>query len=89
MTEVVAELMGYDKQWVWLRVPYLRHFRILTLPRATLLRGYATAELINIKIDYDSFELKGPHYVADVELVSVCTTRKNQAVDTPEGTEPS
>lgn len=85
MTEIIGEVMGYNKTFVWIRVPYLFAHRVLTLPRATLKRGFATAKEVNMLIDYDTLRIDGRYYVADVEILSVSTTRENQDLDTPEG----
>jgi len=82
MTPTTAELLGYNKRWMWLRIPYRNAHRVLTLPRATLLRGYATANEINVKVDLRTLRTTGHGYTAKVELLDVLSTRRtNEAVD--------
>jgi len=82
---ITAELVGYNKKFMWLRVPWQFAHRILTLPRARLPRGFATANEVNVEIDYDTMRTEAGYYVADVELLSVRSARTNEDLDTPEG----
>ena len=70
-----AEIVGYNKKFVWIRVPFANAtHRILTLPRATLKRGFAKAKLVEIEWSPASLK-RTTYYTADVELISIVSTR--------------
>lgn len=82
---VQAEILGYNKKHVWIRIPYANAHKILTLPRNTLKRGQSTAHMV--ELDYDVTSLKRTtYYTADVEILRVISTRdKNKTVDASAG----
>lgn len=77
LREVVAENLGYTKRRCWLRIPKYPGptaggtFVILTLPRATLKRGFATAKLMTAEVDYATLRHDGHAYRAKVKLLDV------------------
>lgn len=73
MRDVPAEIMGYNSRWVWLRVPYHAAHRILTLPRAKLKRGFATAKEVLVDIDYRTLRFEHG-YFAEVEITQIVST---------------
>lgn len=86
----VAWIEGYTKQFVWIRVPSLWPNKILTLDRAILKHGLATAKTVLARVDPDSFGYGVESgYTADVELLSVINDPEEGAVETDEGASPS
>ena len=79
MSVETAELLGYTRRWCWLRLPYKNADIILTMPVKILTRGYKSAKLIEIEIDWTSLH-RSVHYTADVELLNVVSTRKASIV---------
>ena len=74
MSVELAELLGYNKKWCWLRIPYKNASIILTMPSKILTRGYKSAKLIEVNIDWLSLQ-RSVHYTADVELLDIVSTR--------------
>jgi hypothetical protein len=70
-----AEVLGTDRRWVWLKLPDVFPHRILTMPRAVLPRGMATALKVAVLVDPDSFRYNGSHYQADLKVIDVLERR--------------
>lgn len=72
LVTTIAELKGYDRRYVWLRIQVgpAKHL-ILTLPRKKLKRGFARAKTVKIEYAEDTLSFDGTHFVADVEMLSV------------------
>jgi hypothetical protein len=54
-----------------MKVPDLWPHRLLTMPRAVLPRGMATARKVSVKVDIGSFRYNGIHYLADLKVIDV------------------
>ena len=65
-----AEVLGRNRKTVWLRVPHLRAHRILSVPRAVLKRGMASATLVEADIE-NVRHTPEQGWVADVEILRV------------------
>lgn len=70
--EVEAQVLSYNKRWVWLRIPrpsdVLSHI-ILTMPRAFLPRGMATAEFVVLRYQTNSLHHDGHAWVVKGKIV--------------------
>lgn len=83
--EVDAQVLGYNKRWVWLR--FLResgrsHVGI-TMPRAFLPRGMATASWVVLEYQDESLHHDGHAWVLEGKIKRKLDDR--QAVDTGDG----
>lgn len=64
-----ALIEGYNKKWVWVRVPEVWQWKILTLPREWLSHGFASFTEVQVKVDPASLDHNGHRYLADIDLV--------------------
>lgn len=81
----IAEVIGLNKRFVWVRVPIANAHKILTLPRAKLKRGFRKARFIQVEWDPRTLR-RTQYYTADMEFLSVISERgENEALDSPEG----
>ena len=71
LIETEAEVVRYNKKWVWLRIPHPsdRSHRILTMPRDFLPYGMAKAKRVLLRYDPDSYRHDGHAFVVDGEIV--------------------
>lgn len=85
--DLPAYIEGYDNSFVWVRIPEAFPNKILTLPRATLKRGMATARRVLARVNPDSFTFGDSGYTAEVEFLNVIGDTKGSkgAVETGEG----
>lgn len=67
--ETEAELRGYNKTYVWVRLHHEGAPKILTMPRDFLPHGMATAKRVVVSYDPDSFRHDGHGYTVDGEIV--------------------
>ena len=83
--EVQAEVLGYNKQWAWLRIPINegRSHVALTMPRAFLPHGMATAHWVVLAYDPESLHHDGTHYVVNGEIKEMLSAKGT--VDAPIG----
>ena len=79
-----AELLGYNKMCVWVRIPWLNDsYRILTMPRDWLPRGMSTADALEVEYTLESIraytedELWGG-YTGDVKILSAIWRQSDQ-----------
>jgi len=82
---------GYNKTFVWIRIPEAFPNKILTMPRATLKRGMAGAKTVLARVNPDSLHFGESGYTAEVEFLNVIgdTQGSEGAVETGEGASPS
>jgi hypothetical protein len=66
----VADILGYSKKWVWVRIPLWKPHTIFTLPRRWLKRGFAQYRSVEVEYDPHSATFDGVHFVADMEIIS-------------------
>lgn len=70
--EVEAELRGYNKTYVWIKIPGygdVHHPVILTMPRDFLPHGMATAKRVVLAYEPESFGHDGHGYAVNGEIV--------------------
>lgn len=65
---VEAEVVGYNKKWVWLRIFRGGTFRGLTLPRDFLPWGMATADRVVLEYKDESFHFDGHAFVVEGQI---------------------
>ena len=89
----IAEILGYTKSFVWLRIPLFRKNRIYTLPREVLKHGMATAAMVEVEYDPKSEEFDGDHFVIDLEMIRIVRRKEADLAESgaagsmgPEGT---
>lgn len=75
MKRVHAELLGTSRKHAWFRFYDIFPHKILTMPRVVLPRGMATAWIVEVEVDEDSFRYNGVHYVADMKVIDVIRRR--------------
>jgi hypothetical protein len=83
----IVEVIGFNKRFVWVRVPFANAHKILTLPRAKLRRGFRTARFVQAEWDPRTLK-RTTYYTADMEFLSVISKRgEDKALDASEGPE--
>lgn len=82
---VEAEVLGYNRKWVWLRFlrEHGRSYVGITMPRAFLPRGMATAEWVLLEYEPDSLHHDGHAYVLEGTIMERIDDR--HIVDTGAG----
>ena len=75
MPDPVAYIYGTSKRHVWMKLPTLWPHKILTMPRAVLPRGMATALRVSVRVDIGSLRYNGTHYQADMKVIDVLERR--------------
>lgn len=66
---VNAELVGYTKDWTFVRVPEWWPTKILSLPRDWLKHGFASQQTFEVHGDPQSLHHDGHGWVGDIEIV--------------------
>lgn len=69
LIRTTAEVVAYNKDYVWLKLPELWPSYILTLDREWLAHGYAQYAKLVVEADPDSLTNRLGGYLADVYLV--------------------
>jgi hypothetical protein len=65
----IAYILDYNKDFVWVKVPLWYQFRIFTMPRSFLKRGFATTKEVEVEYDSNSAYFDGMHFKADMEII--------------------
>lgn len=76
---VVAQVIGYTKTLVWVRIPYKLSHVVLTLPREWLGWGYAKYKTLQVMVNYDSVKSTEHGWTAKVRIEGGID--RNEAVD--------
>lgn len=81
-----AQVVGRNKTWVWLRIPWKRAHKIIQLPPDWLPHGSTTAKRVKVEYDprsvrpYTEEEIFGG-YTAEVKLLDVLERHGRPAED--------